>query len=108
MDASSRKAQAGEHSPFFGFEAVQSAAEAPFNAYAGLCRQVLAATSRCLETQAEFARKLSECKTPTEALACQTEFTQKLVALGLEESSTAFGALQSLSRTGAKHREQSR
>ncbi len=90
----SRKAHAEEHSQVFGLDWMQSSAQGPLNAYAGLCRHMLAATSRCLETQAEFARQLAECKTPTEALACQREFAQKFVALGMEETNSALEALQ--------------
>mgnify|MGYP001217488400 CR=1 FL=1 len=102
-----RKADTGGHSQVlgsnFGFDWAQSMTEGPLKIYENVCKHALAATSRCLETQAAFARKLSECKDPTEALACQREFSQKMIALGVEETSSAFEALQLQFRLGARH-----
>lgn len=102
-----RKADGGGHSPVFGsnfgFDWAQSATEGPLKIYENACKHALAATSRCLETQAAFARKLAECKDPTEVLACQREFSQKMIALGVEETTSAFEALQLQFRPDAKH-----
>jgi len=52
---------------------------------AGLCRDALSAAARQLQLQADYARKLSEAREPSDVIACGRDFTLKTVTGWLDD-----------------------
>jgi hypothetical protein len=69
--------------------------EPPTALYANFCRESFGALARALQAQADFAKKLAECKGPAEALACQFDFLQSASTIYTEETARGFQSLQS-------------
>lgn len=69
--------------PFRG-DWLKAGSASPLNFYSAASRQVLAATARQLQIQADYLAKLSACDNPADVLAAQTELVQKSVGSGLE------------------------
>jgi hypothetical protein len=64
--------------PFFGnSEWVKSISETPMKFYISAWKEGLEYFASCLQDQAEYTRKLSQCTDPAEALKCHGEFAQK-------------------------------
>lgn len=68
-------------------------AETPLNLYATASRQILAATARQLQIQADYVAKLAQCNNPAEALSAQAELVQKSLSSGLESGQQIAGMI---------------
>ena len=78
-----------------GAEWLKTLSEGPATFYGNLYRDSFAALARALEAQADFAKKLAECKGPAEALSCQFDFLQSASTACTEEAQRAFRSMQS-------------
>lgn len=67
----------------------------PTALYANLYRGAFGTLVRALQAQADFARKLSECEGPAEALACQVDFLRSASTTCVDEARRGFQSLQS-------------
>lgn len=60
------------------------ASEGPLNVYSTASKQLLAATARQLQIQADYVAKIAQCDNPADILAAQAELVQKSVGSSLE------------------------
>lgn len=58
---------------------------APTAFYASICKETLNASSRRLQAQADYLKRLSECSGPGEMLACYGDFVQRSIAGSVED-----------------------
>ncbi|MCO6419609.1 phasin family protein [Siccirubricoccus sp. KC 17139] len=78
-----------------GIEWLKPFSEAPTALYTNLYRESFGALARALQAQADFARRLAECKGPAEALSCQLDFLRSASVACSEEAQRAYRSLQS-------------
>ncbi|SHK21417.1 Phasin protein [Roseomonas rosea] len=78
-----------------GLDWLKPFSEAPTALYTNLYHESFGALARALQAQADFARKLSECKGPAEALACQFDFLRSASTTCADEARRSFQSLQS-------------
>ncbi|WP_149539467.1 phasin family protein [Siccirubricoccus phaeus] len=81
--------------PIGGIEWLKSFSEAPAALYANFYRESFGALARTLQAQADFAKRLAECRGPAEALSCQMDFLRSASTACSEETRRAFRSLQS-------------
>ena len=67
---------------------------APANAWSGTWQGGLGFTASCLQDQAAYLRQLGQCKDPTDALKCHTEFAQKCWQRSFKEGSRIFDSVR--------------
>jgi Phasin protein len=71
-------ATANPQLPFLaGPEWVKSFSEAPIKVYGAAWKETLGFTASALQDQANYVKKLAECRDAAEALRCQWEFAQQ-------------------------------
>lgn len=86
-----------------GVEWLKPFSEAPTALYENFYRESFGALARALQVQADFAKRLAECKGPAEALACQLDFLRSASTTCADEAHRGFQSLRSALTPTSRH-----
>lgn len=84
----------GKFPYFTAPEWTKSASEGPLKFYTSAWKEALEFAAACLESQAEYSKKLARCADPAEALKCHAEFAQKSWARSCDEGAKLMDNLR--------------